>query len=138
VSSKIDIIYAQKRASQDDNVLKSARLSMDTIKIDTISKKAKQPGAFTSKVTYSAEDSIKADIKNNIVFLYGKAKVKYEDFELEADFIRLDQKNNSLFAKGLINPNTKVYAGRPLIIQGAEPPLTTDSLFFNYKTKKHD
>jgi hypothetical protein len=136
VSSKIDTIYAQKRASPDDNVVKSARLSADTIKVDTIAKKVNQPGAFTSKVTYSAVDSIKADINNNIVFLYGKAKVKYEDFELEADFIRLDQKNNSLFAKGLINPKTKVYAGRPLIIQGAEPPLTTDSLFFNYKTKK--
>ncbi|MFA6945020.1 MAG: putative LPS assembly protein LptD [Pedobacter sp.] len=73
---------------------------------------------------------------NNIVFLYGKAHVKYEDFELEADYIRLDQKNNSLFAKGRTNPQNKKYIGKPLVKQGNEPPLSTDSLFFNYKTKK--
>ncbi|WP_291402185.1 putative LPS assembly protein LptD [Daejeonella sp.] len=128
--------YAQKTASPSDNEVKAARLSTDTIKLDTIPKKSNQGGAFTSKVSYSAEDSIKADINNNIVFLYGKAKVKYEDFELEADYIKLDQKNNTIFAKGLINPKTKVYSGKPLLTQGAEPPLTTDSLFFNYKTKK--
>ncbi len=136
VIGKENLVYAQKRALPQLNGVKTTRLSTDTIKIDTISKKTNQAGAFSSKVTYSAEDSIKADISNNIVLLYGKAKVKYEDFEIEADFIKLNQKNNTLFAKGLINPKSKVYAGKPLIKQGNEPPLTTDSLFFNYKTKK--
>lgn len=136
VLGKDTIAYAQKTLSPSDNEVIGARLSADTIKLDTVSKKTNQAGTFSSKVNYSAEDSIKADIKNNIVFLYGKAKVKYEDFEIEADFIQLDQKNNTLFAKGLINPKTKIYSGKPVLIQGAEPPLTTDSLFFNYKTKK--
>lgn len=136
VLGKDTIAYAQKTVSPSDNEVKAARLSADTIKLDTVSKKTNQAGAFSSKVNYSAEDSIKADINNNIVFLYGKAKVKYEDFEIEADFIQLDQKNNTLFAKGLINPKTKIYSGKPVLTQGAEPPLTTDSLFFNYKTKK--
>lgn len=136
VIGKDQTVYAQKRTFPDDNASKPNRLSADTIKLDSIPKKSNQSGTFTSKVTYSAEDSIKADIKNNIVFLYGKAKINYEDFELEADFIRLDQKNNTIFAKGLINPKTKVYSGKPQLIQGSEPPLTTDSLFFNYKTKK--
>jgi hypothetical protein len=136
VLGKDTIAYAQKSVLPSDNEVKTARLSADTIKLDTIPKKTNQAGAFSSKVNYSAEDSIKADINNNIVYLYGKAKVKYEDFEIEADFIKLDQKNNTLFAKGLINPKTKTYSGKPLLTQGAEPPLTTDSLFFNYKTKK--
>ena len=68
--------------------------------------------------------------------MYGKARVKYEDMELDADYIQYDQKNNTLFAKGLINPKTKRYAGRPLFKQGSEQPITTDSLFFNYKTRK--
>lgn len=135
VSSKNSLVYGQNSVSTV-NEAKSVTLSSDTIKIDSISKKTSKSNTFTSKVNYSAEDSIKADIKNNIVFLYGRAKVKYEDFELEADFIRLDQKNNTLFAKGSVNPKTKVYSGRPLLTQGSDPPLTTDSLFFNYKTKK--
>ena len=129
-------VYAQKPVLRPDTAVRKTTLSSDTIKLDTIIKKSTTSGSFTSKVTYSAEDSIKADISNNIVFLYGKARVKYEDFELEADYIRLDQKNNSLFASGITNPKTKLYTGKPLVTQGAEPPLSTDSLFFNYKTKK--
>jgi len=68
--------------------------------------------------------------------MYGKAKVTYEDMELDADYIEYDQKNNTLFAKGLINPKSKRYTGRPLFKQGSEQPITTDSLFFNYKTRK--
>ena len=128
-------VYAQKPVLRPDNTLRKSTLVPDTLKLDTATKKSTASGSFTSKVTYSAEDSIKADITNNIVFLYGKARVKYEDFELEADYIRLDQKNNSLFASGITNPKTKLYTGKPLVTQGAEPPLSTDSLFFNYKTK---
>ena len=128
--------YAQRPILRPDTAVRKTTLSSDTIKLDTVTKKSTASGAFTSKVTYSAEDSIKADMTNNIVYLYGKARVKYEDFELEADYIRLDQKNNSLFASGITNPKTKLYTGKPLVTQGAEPPLSTDSLFFNYKTKK--
>lgn len=131
-----DSVYAQRPVLRPDNAVKALTLSSDTIKLDTVTKKSTGSATFTSKVTYSAEDSIKADLTNNIVFLYGKARVKYENFEIEADYIRLDQKNNSLFASGITNPKTKVYTGKPLIKQGAEPPLSTDSLFFNYKTKK--
>lgn len=129
-------VHAQQPVLRPNNAVRTSSLLADTIKLDTVTKKSTASGTFTSKVTYSAEDSIKADITNNIVFLYGKARVKYEDFELEADYIRLDQKNNSLFASGIINPKTKLYTGKPLVTQGAEPPLSTDSLFFNYKTKK--
>ncbi len=29
-----------------------------------------------------------------LLYLYGKARVTYEDFELDADYIRVDEKNN--------------------------------------------
>lgn len=131
-----DSVYAQRPVLRPDNAVKALTLPSDSIKLDTVSKKSTGSATFTSKVTYSAEDSIKADLTNNIVFLYGKGRVKYENFEIEADYIMLDQKNNSLFASGITNPKTKVYTGKPLITQGDEPPLSTDSLFFNYKTKK--
>ncbi|WP_276362146.1 putative LPS assembly protein LptD [Daejeonella sp. H1SJ63] len=127
---------AQQPRLRPDNASSGVRLRSDTVKTDTVTKKINKSASLNSKVTYSAEDSIIADMPNNIVFLYGKAKVKYEDFELEADYIRLDQKNNSMFASGLTDPKTKKYNGKPLLTQGSEPPLTTDSLFFNYKTKK--
>ena len=128
-------IYAQQTVLRPDNASPDTTLRPAGLKTDTVTKKIKNPGSLTSKVTYSAVDSTNFDLINNIVFLYGKARVKYEDFEIEADYIRLDQKNNSIFAKGRTNPVNKRYIGKPLVMQGAEPPLSTDSLFFNYKTK---
>ena len=134
--STIGSAFAQQPILRPNNAAPDTILRSASLKTDTVTKKINTTGSLTSKVTYAAEDSTIFDMKNNIVFLYGNAKVKYEDFEIEAEYIRLDQKNNSIFAKGRINPVTKRYIGKPLVIQGAEPPLSTDSLFFNYKTKK--
>lgn len=131
-----EAVYAQQKVLRPDNASKDTTLSGKALKTDTITNKRVPQASLTSKVTYSAVDSTNFDMINNIVFLYGNARVKYEDFEIEADYIRLDQKNNSLFAKGRINPKTKKYTGKPLVTQGAEAPLSTDSLFFNYKSKK--
>ena len=129
-------LYAQQPTPKPDNVNRDTTLRLPPLKSDTVTKKSNRRGGMPSKVIYSAEDSIITDQDNNIVKMYGKARVKYEDMELDADYIQYDQKNNTLFAKGLINPKTKRYAGRPLFKQGSEQPITTDSLFFNYKTRK--
>lgn len=129
-------VYAQKPVLQPDNAIRDTTLRPDSIKTNIVTKKSAATDGVNSKVTYSAEDSVTIDKDNNIVYLYGKGHVKYEDFELDADYIRLDQKNNTVFAKGITNPQNNRYSGRPLVKQGSEHPLTTDSLFFNYKTKK--
>jgi lipopolysaccharide assembly outer membrane protein LptD (OstA) len=119
-------------------VLKPAPVKNDTTtaaaKTDTVTNKSST--GLTSKVSYTAEDSIRFDHINNVVHLYGKARVVYDDFELDADYIRLDQKNNLAFASGYTNPRTNRYSGRPIFKQGTEKPITTDSLVFNFKTKK--
>ena len=94
------------------------------------------PGALKSQVTSHADDSTIVDKTNQITYLYGNARVKYEDFELDADYIRLDQKNHLLFAKGSTDPITHRYIGRPISKQAKDKPLYSDSLVFDYKTKK--
>lgn len=127
---------AQQPVLRPDNANRDTTLQPLQIKADTVTKKSTKQGGLESKVIHTAEDSTITDLVNNIVKMYGKARVKYEDMELDADYIEYDQKNNTLFAKGLINPKTKRYTGRPLFKQGSEQPITTDSLFFNYKTRK--
>ncbi|WP_411274115.1 putative LPS assembly protein LptD, partial [Daejeonella sp.] len=129
-------LYAQQLTIRPDNAKRDTTLRLPALKSDTVTKKSTGGSALESEVIYSAEDSIISDRETNIVKMYGKARVKYQDMELDADYIQYDQKNNTLFAKGLINPKTKRYSGRPLFKQGSEQPITTDSLFFNYKTKK--
>lgn len=124
-------------AYSQEPVLKPAPVKRDTVispTTDTLTNKSKS--GLTSKVKYAAQDSIRIDQINNIVYLYGKARVIYEGFELDAGYIRLDQKNNLVFAKGYTNPKSNRYSARPIFKQGEEPPITTDSLVFNYQTKK--
>lgn len=76
------------------------------------------------------------DLENNVIFLYGKARVTYDAFELDANYIRLDQRNKAVFAKGSIDTINHKYSGRPIFRPTGEPAFTTDSLEYNYDTKK--
>lgn len=130
-------LYAQQLTIiRPDNGKRDTTLQLPLLKSDTVKKTSTSGSGLESEVIYGAEDSVTSSTVTNIVKMYGKARVKYQDMELDADYIEYDQKNNTLFAKGLINPKTNRYTGRPLFKQGQEQPITTDSLFFNYKTKK--
>src|SRR5690606_37777079 len=64
-------------------------------------------------VTIVANDSSWNEVSKNILHLYNGAKVKYSDFELAADYIRLDRNTNQLFASGVTDHNGR-YVGRPV------------------------
>ncbi|GGH05558.1 hypothetical protein GCM10007352_09390 [Mucilaginibacter phyllosphaerae] len=93
-------------------------------------------GGLKSVVKAVAEDSSYVDNENKISYWYGKARVTYEDFELDAEYIRVDEKKHLIFARGAIDPKTRRYIGRPLSKSGKEKPVASDSLLFDYKTKK--
>ena len=119
------------RPTTTNSLINSTRTTRIEMVKDSV---AKQP-IIKSAVKYSAEDSIKLDTEHTCIYLYGKAKVKYEDFELIADYIRFDKKNNTLFAKGLLVKNND-YHGRPIFESGKDAPMTADSLAYNFTSKK--
>lgn len=102
------------------------------VKTDT----SKNKGGLQSQVKAVAEDSTIADHVHDILYLYGKARVTYEDFELDADYIRVDQKKHLIFASGRMDPKTHRYTGRPITKQKNDSPIEADSIYFNYETKK--
>ncbi|TFF39598.1 putative LPS assembly protein LptD [Mucilaginibacter psychrotolerans] len=89
-----------------------------------------------SIIKATAEDSSYTDRKNKLSYLWGRAKVVYEDFELDADYIRIDEKNHLIFARGRIDPKRRYGEGRPISKSKDEKPVESDSLLFNYDTKK--
>jgi len=93
-------------------------------------------GGLKSLVKAVAEDSSYVDNDNKISYWFGKARVTYEDFELDAEYIRVDEKKHLIFARGAIDPKTRRYIGRPLSKSGNDKPVASDSLLFDYKTKK--
>ena len=124
---------------KDRKILKGKKSAANSRTKNAVSKNdttKKGANGLQSQVVSHAEDSTIVDQVHEITYLYGNARVKYEDFELDADYIRVDQKNHLLFAKGSIDPITKRYVGRPISKQEKDKPLLSDSLLFNYKTKR--
>jgi len=61
---------------------------------DTTKKKG---SGLQAEVSIIAVDSQKSEVAKNISHLYRGAKVKYQDFELSADYIRLDRNQKKDF-----------------------------------------
>ncbi|SMO44386.1 putative LPS assembly protein LptD [Solitalea koreensis] len=126
-----------KKDTIKKDTLKVSR-SKDTVTsvTDTIHKVTlkKKEGSLSSKVNYTAQDSILADLDGKYLYLYKDASVTYENLTLKADFIRIDQKTMTVYAKGL-KDSTGVYAGRPFFT-GTGNDVIADSLAYNFKSKK--
>jgi hypothetical protein len=87
------------------------------------------------KVEYKSRDSTIANRKTEMVHLYGNAKVIYKDFELNADYIRYDKKNDVIFASGITNKNGR-YVGRPIFKMDGQGSSIADSIIYDIKTGK--
>lgn len=88
----------------------------------------------SEKVQYGARDSVILDKETGVVYLYGKARVLYQDIELDADYITYNSKTNIIYARGTYDKKGK-YIGRPIFKMTGQSTSMADSLRFNAKTK---
>jgi hypothetical protein len=130
-------------------LLSGTLFSQDTIpksvKKDTLKKDSNgdsENSAIKSKVTYNSRDSIRFDMSNQKVFLYGDAKVIYEDMEIKAGYIEFDMEHNIVFAHGARDSLDKPIidtagraVGNPVFKQGAES-FDATQMTYNFQTKK--
>lgn len=91
-------------------------------------------GVLKAKVVYSAKDSIRFDITNQRVYLFGNAKVNYEKMELKAAMIELDLKNKLVHAEGTRDSLGKE-TGIPYFSDG-EHASTGRKISYNFESKK--
>ncbi len=92
------------------------------------------PDALDFPVYYTATDSTILDVKNQKVFLYGNAQVKYADMTLKAQYIEINLKTNIVYAKGL--PDTSgIVAGNPEF-EDKSDKFKSESITYNIKSKK--
>lgn len=92
------------------------------------------PDALTSTVTAEASDSAVLDMKRNLFYLYGDAKVNYEELKLTAGQIVYDQATNTITAQPSFDSSGGI-GKRPSFTQGQET-VTYDSLQYNFKSKR--
>ena len=85
-------------------------------------------------VKYHARDSMRVNIIEEVVYLYGEATVDYEDMHLKADYITIDMNKKELYAEG-ITDSTGIVKGTPEFSQ-ADQKFRSSSIRYNFDSKK--
>ncbi len=101
-------------------------------KVDSV--KTQPKSDIETTITYSARDSINSNLENKIIKLYGDAKVKYGDIELQAEEIVIDYELSTITAHSRAD-STGEHIGYPIFINGNEKYETKD-MVYNFKNKK--
>ncbi|MGO1816574.1 MAG: putative LPS assembly protein LptD, partial [Sphingobacterium sp.] len=138
-------LWAQVEGASQEEMTVVDSLPRDTVPTDTSNNNFREvtgqdtihmqdDSGLETVVTITANDSSWNEVRKNILHLYNGAKVKYEGFELAADYIRLDRNTNLLFASGVTDHNDD-YIGRPVMILPGESPIAVDSLLYNYESQ---
>jgi lipopolysaccharide assembly outer membrane protein LptD (OstA) len=90
--------------------------------------------SLKSKVKYHARDSLRVDVENELVYLFGEAVVDYEDLHLTADHIKIDFEKKEIYAVGTTD-STGTLTGRPHFSQGPQEFKST-AIRYNFDSKK--
>lgn len=132
------VLLSQEPISADSSVFSLDQPKKDTLSVDslkTVSRKKKKSD-FQSKLVYSAKDSMIYSAVEKKAYLYGDAKVEYEDIVLTAAFIAYDFGSNMVFAKGVPKDSTSnKLTGIPDFKQ-SDYQFTADSMRYDFKTKR--
>lgn len=89
----------------------------------------------SEKVETFALDSSYYDKERGILHLYGNARVSYQGFELDADYIRYNDRNHTVFARGSTDSAGR-YINRPVFKSENEGTGIADSLIYNTQSSK--
>ena len=87
-----------------------------------------------SKIKYHAKDSIRVNIEDQVVYLFGNATVDYEELHLEADRIVIDMNKKQLYAEGT-KDSLGYERGTPIFSQG-DQKFRSNNIHYNFETKK--
>ena len=73
-------------------------------------------------------------IGQNMSYMYGDGKVTYGELKLDAAEIRMDLKNNTVYAQGAVDSIGEII-GKPVFSEGGTDYETQD-MSYNFKTKR--
>ena len=91
----------------------------DTLGIKPKDTIAKPKELLESIIVHSADSLIRQDLKNKKILLYDNAHVNYNNIDLTAGFIEIDNNTNIITAKG-IKDSIGSYSQRPIFKQGSQ------------------
>ncbi|MDO4930062.1 MAG: putative LPS assembly protein LptD [Bacteroidales bacterium] len=104
---------------------------VDTVATDSVKKK--KPG-LDAPVEYESVDSLVFDGETGLAYLYGKAKVNYQNMQLDAAKITMNMDSSLVHAEGY-RDTANVLIDAPIYTQGSDT-YNSEKMSFNFKTKK--
>jgi lipopolysaccharide export system protein LptA len=119
-----------KFITEEDKIMSPS----DSSKNDTIIDSDISPNAPKFKVKYTANDSIDFDNANQIVYLYGGAKVEYDKISLEADFIKVYIGTNEVHAFSKKDSTGKII--EKVVFNDDGESFTAEEMGYNFTSKK--
>lgn len=104
----------------------SSDINWDSIKISN--------DGVDAVVEYHSKDSMYFDIVNKQIHLYGEAQVKYQTMTINAEYIIIDWKENTMSAEGRKTPQG-LLIGKPKFKE-SDQEFTASRMKYNFKTYK--
>ncbi len=137
----LNIGYAQDENSppnQLDNAISSLALdsltNSDSLSVMVDSLKQQEIGDIETTIKYTAKDSILMNVAEQIVNLYGDAKIIYGEIELSAAQIEINYATHIIKAVGITDSlGNKI--GKPVFKEG-DQTYETDDMKYNFESGK--
>jgi len=135
VATCISLNYSYCNTPINHTLLSGTNLP-DSMISDTLNfiDKKEDNTALSDIVEYAASDSMRFNVQEQKMYLFGKAHVKYLAMNIDADYIEMDMKKDQFFASG-VKDSTGEIVGSPEFkdeIQG----FKCQTIRYNFKTKK--
>lgn len=122
--------FSQTEVEKPDSVQRLSILPInDTIKTNSESKEY-----LDAVIKYPARDSTVMSFDDNMIRLYGEAKVLYKDIELYADYIEISIDRKEVYARG-VTDSTGLIIGKPKFKQGDEE-YDASEIRYNFDSQK--
>ncbi len=117
--------------SNNDNILPKDTLKK--VKIDSLDTD-EDAEPLEHQIIYNARDSIRYEAKGQKIYLFGDGFVDYENMNLKAEFIEIDNEKNIISAYGKTDSLGKAI-GNPIFKDG-EQEIACKKMIYNLSTKK--
>ena len=127
----IILIFNSFLAHYNAQNLSENKIVNDTIRqSDTVALKKEQLEA----VVETKADNIRNDIQKKMTYLSKKAQVKYQDMQIDADYISIDWDKSLIFARGELDSLGKIK--NPAMATQAGKTYEYDEFTYNIKTRQ--
>ena len=116
------------------NLISAVSSAKDSLPGDSVKVKVNKGTKLESEIKYHARDSIRFSVEEKKVYLYGEAQINYEDIELKAAYIEIDQETKEVYAEGVVDSTGKLI-GNPEFKTG-EQNFSAKRMRYNFETEK--